>query len=384
MKRVLIVSYGFELDKVLSLINHEKTLIKKIVTLPTTDLNDILNKWNVDRNIVHMYPEMPDVIAKEYFDYIITSDEMKNAGTKNRIVEDVEYCGFPGERIINMSHFSTIPFFSIYNVLKNFSAPKDVSELNNCTFFVTGVSHAYAGTDISEFSQPGMKLALTSQDLFYDYELAKIAIRTKKKLKYAVIGVAPFSLYSDLSKSVNVDRTFTYYPVTKKLHNCPVAAGVLAEIFNDAYNKAYELMNPKLVFNSSMVCNSLNKDFGLNDLMEVREKMGLSDKKEYPDTVAENTKILRSYIQDCLKANIVPNLVIYPLSEFYNQYFSRRKFEQLRETLTDFSNEFKIPFLDFANDKNFTISDFFDVEHLNVRGSKKFSRILDDVLFHKN
>ena len=227
----------------------------------------------------------------------------------------------------------------------------------------------------------GVNLALTSQDLFYDYELAKMILKNKLGARYAIIGVSPFSLNYDLSQGVNSDRAFAYYPITKTLHNHHFRAEILPELFNDTYIKSYDLFTAELKFDGCLRSCTQNRDFNLNDFIDVRKK--LLEQKEHLQTVAENKKILQSYVKDCLKADVLPLLVIYPVSEFYNKYFSARKFEELRYFLTDLSTKFKVPFLDFAADNNFTLADFFDVEHLNSRGAKKFSGILNAKLLEQ-
>ena len=365
--------------------NFEKTEISHIVTLPTDDLDKIKKKHSLKQALSY-YDALPEIAEKEYFDYIIVSDTVNAAGSKNRIVEELERLGVPNDKIINFSNFGTIEFFGFYNLVKYFLSDRFITERNKACggkgdeiFMVTGVSHAYAGTDISEFSMPGIKLALTSQDLFYDYELAKLAINHKKGLKYAIIGVSPFSLHYDLSKSVNVGRCFGYYPMVKSVHNCPISESKIKELFNEAYIHSYDLFDSELIAQHLFGCNSLDKAFTLNDLMEVRKKLADAG-KQFPETAIENKIILRNYVTDCIKADVLPILVIYPVSEFYNKYFSLKKFSEVRGILEDYSEEFNIPFYDFSNDKRFTISDFFDVEHLNVRGAEKISQILDKVL----
>ena len=387
MNQICLIAFGNELVKVLNIINRSQCNIKHIITLPTDDLEATLeNIVQVQRIAckISFYDSMPEILHDEYFDYVIVSDRMNIAGKKNRIVEDLERVGVASEKILNISSFFSGEFFPLYSLLKNFGTNHPYV---NYEFFVTGVSHAYAGTDISQFSVPGMKLAQTSQDLFFDYELAKIAMKYNRnkisKLKFAIIGVAPFSLHHDLSQSVNVGRALAYFPMTKTVHNCPVDETKLAELFNESYLDFYDRFEDGLAFNQLFVCNSLNKNFTLDDFIDIRKTLSIIQ-KEYPDTAKENKEILRNYLSDCLRENILPILVIYPVSEFYNKYFSSRKFDEVRITLEDFSQKFNVPFHDFSRDSRFQVSDFFDVEHLNINGAKKISGILNQLLTSLN
>ena len=382
LNRILVISFADELEKILSIINKEKSEIVQIITIPTDNFQTIISKHKLNCGVA-FYDSMPEIVQQKYFDYVIVSDIIKDAGSENRIVKDLKRVGVPAEKILNLSHFASFPFFSIFNALKNFSSVSE-AERSKINFFVTGVSHAYAGTDIKEFSMQGMNLALTSQDLFFDYELAKIVLKNKfvksnqKFNGFFVIGVAPFSLNYDLSQGVNSDRVFGYYPLTKTLHNHWIDEKILFELFNDAYIKSYDLFDTEISFDGCYRSCTQNKDFFIDDFINIRTK--LVEATRHSKTVDENKKILTRYVSKCLESNFLPLLVIYPLSEFYNKYFSSRQFEELRYFLSDLSEKFQIPFYDYSADERFNISDFFDIEHLNVRGAKKFSGILNEKL----
>jgi len=378
VNRLLVVSFGEELEKVLSIIDRQKNQIMCVITFPVNDFKNIVKRHNVE--YAFFYDKIPEIVKEKYFDYVIVSDVIKDAGTENRFVTELKRCGVPEEKILNMSHFASFPFFSICNALKNFTDASEETRLKY-KFFVTGVSHAYAGTDVKEFSVgKGLNLALTSQDLFYDYELAKIVLKNKREIKFAVIGVAPFSLHSDLTQCVNHPRALAYWPIVKTLHNSAIKEEVLFEIFNDAYLKSYELFDTDIKFDGCLRFCGQNKNFFMEDWMNVRKLMANQEAKVYLPTLEENKQILKNYVADCLKADVFPLLVIYPVSEFYNSYFPKWKFEEVRYFLNDLSSEYDVPYYDFSNDQRFSISDFFDIEHLNMRGAKKFSKILDKKL----
>ena len=114
MHRILIISFDSELEKVLSVINREKTEIVGVITLPLNTLQSIVEKFNLNCKI-SFYDEMPEIVQKKYFDYVIVSDVIKDAGTENRFVADLKRVGVPAEKILNFSHFGTFPFVSICN-----------------------------------------------------------------------------------------------------------------------------------------------------------------------------------------------------------------------------------------------------------------------------
>ena len=376
MLHIALVGVGQELEKLWRMVNHECCKVDKIFSVPTMDLEDIVSRAGIDIPIDD-YVEIPDVVGEKYFDYILVSDVIKSAGCKGRIVEEVERSGFPPNKIIDLTFCQTVEFDSLYNVLKNYLSPN----APDYSFFVTGVSHAYAGTDISSYTLPGVNLALTSQDLFLDYELAKIFLNAKqKKLRYAIIGVAPFSLHYDLSKSVNRQRMLAYYPILKKIHNYDLSEKLLSQLLASSYFQLYDGFPSELKYNNRLLCNSMDKDICLDDYVDIRRRLVEWEEKSYPETVEENKQILRKYVENCLNHGVLPLLVVFPVTPWYNKYFSSIKFSELKNYLCDLSSEYDIPFYDFSSDSRFEVEDFFDVEHLNVKGAAKISKIVNGLL----
>ena len=226
---------------------------------------------------------------------------------------------------------------------------------------------------------PGVNLALTSQDLFTDYELAKVVMAAKRSnLRFAIIGVAPFSLHYDMSKSVNRYRTLAYYPIINSLHNFEFNMGDFFKLFTSTYFDSFESFSTELKFPQRLLCDSQDKYMDVNDYIEIRKRLRDWDDKSYPETVVENKEILRAYITDCVNNDVVPIFVIFPITQWYNKFFSHLKMSELKNYLNEILNDFSVPFLDLSADNRFSVNDFFDVEHLNIRGAEKASRILND------
>ena len=263
---------------------------------------------------------------------------------------------------------------SMYSLLKHQSINSEAY-----SFFITGVSHAYAGTDMRAYSSLGMNLAHTSQDLFIDYHLAKIVANSMRGKK-AIIGVAPFSMHYDLSLSVNRHRMLIYYPIIKELHHYHIDEKILKEILDESYFNSYELTGNDLSIPNRLYCNSLDKNLSIADYINMRRELSFWDYKSYPETVKENVSILNDYINLCLNYDIKPSLVVFPVSEWYNKYFSPIKFDELRTILHALADKYNVGIYDFSNDNRFMSTDFFDVEHLNIHGAKKISSILNDII----
>lgn len=80
----------------------------------------------------------------------------------------------------------------------------------------------------------------------------------------------------------------------------------------------------------------------------------------------------------------MPVLVMFPLTSYYNRYFSKKKFDEVRDFCKAVSGEYNIQFLDLSGDERFHDGDFYDAEHLNKQGAVKASKILSDVMFEND
>ena len=53
------------------------------------------------------------------------------------------------------------------------------SRRENAKILITGLSYHNEGIDETKFDDPVVNMAMGSQDLFYDYEVAKYVMRTQ-------------------------------------------------------------------------------------------------------------------------------------------------------------------------------------------------------------
>ena len=82
-------------------------------------------------------------------------------------------------------------------------------------FFATGISYMLTGLCLDEM-RPwiGAKLAASSQDLYYSYQMAKYFLNRRQadKIKFCLIGITPYSFPYRMSLSENWGRELYYLP----------------------------------------------------------------------------------------------------------------------------------------------------------------------------
>lgn len=115
--------------------------------------------------------------------------------------------------------------------------------------------------------------------------------------------------------------------------------------------------------------------------LKARERAELCKGRYYPDTCAEYVKILDNYLKLCQESNVRPIILLFPVSECYKKYFPKK----MRSEFLHFVGEAlkKFPdavFVDGWKMSGFDDSNFFDADHMNIKGAAKFSGILNDVI----
>lgn len=321
----------------------------------------------------------PQQICNYKYDYIIIVSQFYFEIKSLLLNLDIET-----EKIIEFYRILPIKIEEKFNLQKSICdfVSKDYKIL------VTGISYALRGINEKKFNQSTINLAMSSQDLFYDYNIVQrlFKIKPKNKIRKAILGISYYSFHYDLSKSSVKDRCLIYYNTLKKVHNL-VDTDLLNQYIN--YNKLEELIFKENYLN--IACeqnnnfNTLTNKLLHGKLDDTKYDTGvkiakLHSKKNYPKTYKENLFILTEFIKFLNYNGIEIALVIFPTSSYYYNYFSKQLINEFYNTINELREEYKFQFYDFFDSKLFNDNDFYDVNHLNEIGANKFTKILNDHL----
>lgn len=362
VKKAIVIGVNNLSNKIERLIDKDKC---KIIAFISDD-NEFKGKWF--NNIpIHGSEEVKWI----RYDYVINSDNYN--------------CNFEEKHSINIDDYIKRYYdYEIYRAYDYYLSCKEPLDA-----FITGISYAEVAIDTEKLPFNIINLAVSSQDLFYDYKWAEMVLNNNeigKNIKFVMIGLSYYSFQYDLSKSNFKDRVYMYYPIFKSCHNHLNAN----EIINN-YNKFHKVASK--IFKKDYIntfysllrenSDSLWKDFvrRVMDEEKVEKDKWMVEKdcdKNYPITVEENTKILKKYLSLLKSKEIKPIVVICPTSKHYYSKFSPRIKAEFIDIMNKVKNEFDIEVLDYFESKEFSDQDFYDVSHLNKDGAKKFTNLLND------
>ncbi|MET4141629.1 hypothetical protein [Pedobacter sp. UYP1] len=250
-----------------------------------------------------------------------------------------------------------------------------------------GNSHVYYGINPVYIKEVSFNAAHISQPLDYDLEILEKYNKSLTRLKFIVIPIDYFSLYTTLGTGAEkwrVKNYSIYYNINPD-----------HDLLNDS-----EPINMKLSVNfsrlknhylekkSEITCSELGWGFTYNSKYKKDlEETGKVSAARHTITVKDSliyykNKGVINRIIEIAKTKSVP--VVFITCPAYKSYTSRLNQSQLKNTVHTISEFLRenpgTKYFDLLNDRSFIAGDFFDADHLNEIGAKKLSLKIDNLL----
>jgi len=250
-----------------------------------------------------------------------------------------------------------------------------------------GSSHVYYGID-PKYIKSSFNAGHVSQSLDYDFEILKKYQDNWTRLKYIVIPIDYFSLYSRLENDIDSWRVKNYkiYYHIDRDH----------QIFNNAEMLSNNLeINLKRLYGyylkkeSDISCTPLGWGVSYNskkhkDLIKTGTLAAERHSAKNYDQFKENIAVLNRIISFAERKKI---RVVLFTSPAYHSYVSHLNKKQLRQTLAVANSISRIhtstKYFNLLQDSTFHADDFYDGDHLNEIGAKKLSLKMSNIINNK-
>ena len=201
------------------------------------------------------------------------------------------------------------------------------------------------------------------------------------KIRHALIGLAPYSLHNDLSKSTNLNFLMVHYLIAfNDLHNFHIPIDEYRKFFRAEYLASrlplepFDLNNP---YYMKVPLSFMTRQTRLKSL-KIRDGGG---GKDFPETRNENIKILDEYLTFCERNNIRPIMFLPPMPEGYMKTYSKYRIDELRHfVMLACRKHPSAIFIDGWRLQGFNDRDFLDYGHMNIQGAAKFSAFLNSII----
>jgi len=279
--------------------------------------------------------------------------------------------------------------FLIRNIPNDYKYKKEFLDANSDDIEVLffGSSHTYYGVNPKYISGKAFNASHISQSIDYDYEILKKYKEKLKMLKYIVVPIDYFTLFSRVSTGGEAWRVKNYgiYYGIKKGYNINEYSEILTIKPSLNMQRIYSYyLNKKSPLTSSVLGYGINykKQMDLEKTGKIAAKRHTKSDKKY----FEKNKIILQKMIDIVKRKKVK--VILYTSPAYRTYVSNTDTNQLKMTLQAIDiaveSNSNCEYYNFFEDSTFKASDFRDADHLNKFGAKKLSLKLNDILSDLN
>ncbi|MBQ9487462.1 MAG: hypothetical protein IJU91_06655 [Selenomonadaceae bacterium] len=379
--RVLLITFSEVVNFALTQVFNPDLKYSAIV-VEDTDLAK-KNLENLPQLHEKIYPfyELKECIENTYYDAVLFTCE--NSAVWLSIIEQIREYGVPANKFVNMN-FSPSTKDKHFLLERNLRYYKEHAA--EFEMFATGGCYIALGLDNTKFRRKLFNIGKGSQDFYFDYQIAKFIFEQNKraggKLKYALVGLAPFIFHYDTSKTSFICSMLQYYVALHDLHNFWMPIEQFKNLFSE------EFLNTRLPLDNVDLNNIFyQKDTSLRFMnfvarVNMRKRIDVWDKvRTYPETVKENVQILDDYLTLCEENNVRPIMILTPLTPAYRQYFNRKKLDEFYFLLDDIQkNHPDAVLFDGWNLEGFTDDYFTDADHMNLDYAAKFSTILNEFI----
>jgi hypothetical protein len=266
-----------------------------------------------------------------------------------------------------------------YNFKKNYL----LNNSNNVTKLFLGSSHTYYGINPDFISGNSFNASHISQTIDLDYEIIKKYDNNWNELKYIVMPIDYFTLFSRLSNGIEYWRIKNYNLYYDM--NLSNSFSDNSELLSVSLKSNLRRISSFYFLNkTSITCSKLG--FGNNykkskDLIKNGQTRALRHTMKDLSKLSESLKILKEIIDFASRNNIE---IIFYTSPAYNTYVSNLDKNQLNltiNTITELAkNNNNCNYFNLLEDSNFHSSDFRDADHLNPEGAKKLSLRIDELI----
>lgn len=268
-----------------------------------------------------------------------------------------------------------------------FKANYMATQSDNIETLIIGNSHTMYGLNPEYINGNAFNVSNVSQTIDVDFEILKKYKSQMPNLKTIILRLSYTTLYEKLYNTTENWRLkdYTIY------YDLPIENSMIhhSEILSVKWKTNLNRASNYYFFNKTeQKCDSLGwgtdaASYYSKDLI----KTGISTAKKHTahnkNQVSENLQTLKAIIEFCANHNIEVILVTLPA---YKSYSENLEFEQLKTTINTGNLMQDIyancKYYNFLNFDKFVADDFFDADHLNEKGAKKFSLLINSLLNH--
>lgn len=257
------------------------------------------------------------------------------------------------------------------------------SESNELEVLLLGSSHTYRGVDPKFFSNKAINMANVSQTLDIDRMIFDWGFDQLPNLRVVIVEISHFSFFTELKNGKESWRIKNYNLYTDLRMDYSVKHNV--ELLNSPLkNNIKSLKNYFMLGETNVVCDEngfggFTKSMPLKQLKKNGQSHAQRHNKDVKNFKKEYVQYLDEIILKCEKKN-VPVLIYFPPA--FETYANALDSVQLNMTIENVKKVVEkhtnAVFKNYLFASEFCPEDYKDSDHLNVKGAKKLSMLLNE------
>lgn len=322
----------------------------------------------------------PDYV-NEYDLYILCDEPLKTydlqaISDKAKIIKIWDYL-----------KYKFVVFPSFYKIYMDFK--KNSSDKVKC--IVTGNTNIVSAVHSNMLHVKSVSLANNAQDIYYDFKMFCHAYEAMPNVEYAIIGLAPYSLRYDASKSkVEWRRCLVYYPIVESMHNCEDKEHLISifesedkkikEYFDEEYMQSlydlFEQAGTGVGVEEDGVYNeaTLSQETAALNIREISELYN----RPYMDIFLENKVLIEEYAHFCQMKGIKTIFLIPPYTQWYRDHMKKSYYDELVAALKVLCTKYNAQLVDMT-DVSLPDCCFKDYANVNHIGAVKVASYLNAI-----
>ena len=268
--------------------------------------------------------------------------------------------------------------WSIQKIPNDYVYKKEFLDLNSneVEYLLLGNSHTYYGINPKPISPNCFNLAHVAQSIDWDYELLKKYELNWKNLKYIILPIDYFTLFSRTAEGKSPWRVKNY----KIYYNidCSIPITNYFETTSLGFDKNINrIFNYYFSGNNEITCDNqgyVSKKRNHKDLEKTGKDAARIHSKLNFQKLKDSEEILNKIVVLALKNKTKVIFLSCPTYKSYYENLDEKQLKITEQTIKKYTTKYSnCYFFSFYNNSKFNKEDFQDAHHVNERGADKLS-----------
>lgn len=165
--RVLLVTWTDQLQQKLSILNPELEYCA-IVVDEVEPAKEILKRVGLPATLLHPLYDLKECVRDFYYDYVLC---VETGFYDEKIMTVLQKYDVSKDKFLSFANLNSPQNFALDRILRYFKEHAQEFEI-----FATGISYTQVCLDVTQFQRKLFNFGKSSQDLYYDFQVAKHAI----------------------------------------------------------------------------------------------------------------------------------------------------------------------------------------------------------------